>query len=294
MVMLMVFLIVSQIEIEAKLDKQYLSKKLTVGDPFEITLTLTYPQNTDISEPFVDSIEPFGILNQENKIVQEKGIITNTYQMQVVAFNTGELKVPAFLFLHTHDNSIDTLKSNTLPITIESVMPEDMSDINDLKKAVEFPNYLPLIVAGIILICTAAGYFGYKYFKKLRKARTIAKPPVPPWIEAIVAIENIPIKEWLEKGLIKKYYYALSEILKRYIERRFEFNAAEQTTTEIIATLKLQKISLRDDFDRFFTRADLVKYAKFMPPQEELHTVVQKVKELVNRTKPEEKPVEKK
>ena len=123
--------------------------------------------------------------------------------------------------------------------------------INDLKKAVEFPYYLPLIVAGIILICTIAGYFGYKYLKKLRKARANARPWVPPWIEAIVAIENIPIKEWLEKGLVKKYYYALSEILKQYIERRFEFNAAEQTTTEIIAHLKLQKIPLRDDFDRF-------------------------------------------
>jgi len=94
--------------------------------------------------------------------------------------------------------------------------------------------------------------------------------------------------------LIKKYYYALSEILKRYIERRFEFNAAEQTTTEIMANLKLQKIPLSDDFNRFFTRADLVKYAKFMPPQDELHMAVQKVKDLVNKTKPEEELLEKK
>jgi len=276
------------------LNKQYLNKKLTIGDPFEIILTLTYPQNTDISEPFVDSIEPFGILDQKNKIVQEKGFITNTYEMRVVAFNAGELEMPAFLFLHTHDNTIDTLKSNTVPVAITSVMPEDMSDINDLKKAVEFPNYLPLIVAGITLICAIAGYFGYKYLKKLKKARAIAKPVVPPWIEAIIAIENIPIKEWIEKGLIKKYYYALSEILKRYIERRFEFNAAEQTTTEIMANLKLQKIPLSDDFNRFFTRADLVKYAKFMPPQDELHMAVQKVKDLVNKTKPEEELLEKK
>jgi len=77
--MLLVFFIISQIEIEAELNKQYLNKKLTIGDPFEIILTLTYPQNTDISEPFVDSIEPFGILDQKNKIVQEKGFITNTY-----------------------------------------------------------------------------------------------------------------------------------------------------------------------------------------------------------------------
>jgi hypothetical protein len=170
-------------------------------------------------------------------------------------------------------------------------MPEDMNDINDLKKAVEFPNFVPLIILGIIIGSAIAGYFICKYIKRLKRERETAKPLPPPWIEAIVAIENIPVKEWLKKGLIKRYYYALSEILKRYIERRFGFNAAEQTTTEIIYSLKLQKAPLREDFSKFFTRADLVKYAKFVPPEDESIVAANKAKELVNNTRPKEETV---
>jgi len=292
--MVIIFLVLSQIEIKAGLDKQYVNKKLTIGDPFEITLTLTYAQGTDISEPFLDSIEPFVILDQKNKIVREKGKIINTYNVRLVPFNTGEFKIPSFKFLHKDGEISDTLKSNTVPIKIASVMPENMSDINDIKKAVEYPNYLPLIIAGIILALAVLVFLGCKFYRKFKKARGIAKPLIPPWIEAIVAIENIPVKEWLARGLIKKYYYSLSEILKHYIERRFEFNAAEQTTTEIITTLKMQKIPLREDFGKFFTRADLVKYAKFVPAQDELSTAVQRAKDLVNKTRPAQEPVEKK
>ncbi len=286
--MVAILLILTQIDIKAELDKEYVNKELTIGDRFEINLTLSYPQNTDLSESFVDSIEPFVILDQKNRIVLEKGKAINTYRMKFVAFNTGDLKIPEFKFLHRHDDTIDTLKSNALPINIASVMPGDMKDINDIKKAVEFPNFLPLIIAGIIVAFVVIGYLGFRFIKKLQRARVTAMPLPPPWIEAIAAIDNIPIKEWLEKGFIKRYYYALSEILKRYIERRFEFNAAEQTTTELINSLKLQKVPLRDNFSRFFARADMVKYAKFIPPQEELQTVVKSAKDLINNTRPKE------
>ena len=286
--MIAVLLLFAQIDINIELDKAYANKKLTIGDPFEINLTLTCPQNTEISAPYIDSIEPFVILDQQSSIIQEKGTVTTSYKMKFAAFKTGDLKIPAFKFLHRKPDATDTLKSNTVPINIASVMSESMQDINDIKKAVAFPDYLPFIIAGIMIACAVVGYFLFKFIKKLQKARFAAIPLSPPWIEAIVAIDSIPIKEWLEKGFIKKYYYALSEILKRYIERRFEFNAAEQTTTELINNLKLQKVPLRDEFSRFFLRADMVKYAKFIPPQEESKTVVHNVKELINNTKPKE------
>jgi hypothetical protein len=286
--MILCLLIISQISIKAELAKEYEHKKLTIGDPFVVDLTVTAPQHTDISAPFIDSIEPFGVLDQKSKIVQEKGMETSFYKIKLAAFKTGELEIPEFSFLYVHDSITDTLASEKIPLNIESVMSEDMKDINDLKEAVNFPDYTWLIVAGIIIGCLGAAYLAYKFVKRIQTVRTRARPLPPPWIEAIAAIDNIPVKEWLEKGLIKKYYYALSEILKRYIERRFEFNAAEQTTTELVDHLKLAKVPLRDDFHRFFTRADMVKYAKLIPPYEEAQKVVTKVKDLINNTRPKQ------
>lgn len=285
---LVIVLLLMQIEIRAELDNRFINKELTIGDPFDLTLTLTYPQDVKLSQPLADSLEPFVVLDQQHKIVQEKSVVVSTYDMKLVAFNAGELQFPALKFLHTHGDTIDTLWSNAVPIEISTVMPADMKDINDIKEAVTFPNFLPLYIAGAIIICIVIGLFVHRFVKRLKKAAIRAKPLPSPWIEAIVAIESLPVNEWLERRLIKKYYYALSEILKRYIERRFEFNAVEQTSTEIIDHLRLQKIPMRDDFSQFFDRADLVKYAKYVPPEDELQSAVEIVKTLVDKTKPPE------
>lgn len=284
--MIVLLALLAQTTIDVAIDQHYLNKKLTIGDPFTITLTLSYPQQDMMSEPFADSLGAFVITEQKNTLRQTGGMVTSTYLMKLVAFDTGELQIPAFTVMHTHADSVDTLTSTPLSISIASVLPEDMTDINDLKPAVEYPNFLPLIIAGILVASGILTYGAIWLIKRYRKLKAIATPPVPPWIEALAALENIPVSEWIEKGMVKRYYYTLSEILKRYLERRFTFNALEQTTTEIVYQMKTQKVPLRDDFSIFFTRADLVKYAKLIPPAEELQGAAARVRSLVEQTTP--------
>jgi len=286
---MIILLVVAQITIEAQLNKEYLNKELTVGDPFEITLVLEYPKGIEVSEPFVDSIEPFMILEEGKQSVEEGGLVTSMYNMKLVSFSTGELLLPPFRLLYVSDDTIDTLSSNNIPIKVVSVLPEDMEDINDIKKAIEFPNFLPLIIAGFILAGAIFAYVVYRYIKKLRSMRSSVKPLPTPWAEAVAALESIPVEDWLGKRLFKKYYYAISEILKRYLERRFEFKAAEQTTTEIATNLKVLRIPQREEFSAFFTRADMVKYAKYVPPRDEMNAAIHVAKDLIGKTRPEEK-----
>ena len=100
------------------------------------------------------------------------------------------------------------------------------------------------------------------------------------------SLDGLPWREWLEAGHFKRYYYALSEILKRYIERRFEFQAAEQTTTEVLAAMRLHRTPMRDDIAGFFLRSDLVKYSRVIPPDEEARAAIDQVREFVTRTRP--------
>jgi hypothetical protein len=41
----------------------------------------------------------------------------------------------------------------------------------------------------------------------------------------------------LAKGLIKEYYTEVTEIIRRYIERRYGIEALEMTTEEILDTI---------------------------------------------------------
>ena len=89
--MIFIFFALAQIEIHARITEEYENKELTIGDPFELELIVTHPQDEKISAPFSDSLEPFMIRDQDKTIVQEQGMETNTYRMRMVPFHTGEL-----------------------------------------------------------------------------------------------------------------------------------------------------------------------------------------------------------
>jgi hypothetical protein len=284
----LIFLFFTQLNVTTVLQPRFRNEKLTIGDPFAITVSITHPIDITVSEPFVDSLGPFMILDQTSKTVKKKGSVLTTYDMRLAAFNTGDLELPRFQVTHMHGDTVDTVISTIVPLTIQSVMPEDMTDINEIKKEVAFPNFLPLIITGILIGCALIACVAYRIIRTIVRARAAETPLLPPWIEALAAIDTIPAQDWLGKGWIKKYYYALSEILKRYIERRFVFNAAEQTTSELVSTMKAKQVPLRDEFYRFFQRADMVKYAKLVPPENEVRSAVHAAKDLVNQTMPQE------
>jgi hypothetical protein len=278
------------VEIAAKLHPIG-SKQLTVGDQFKITFTVEHPKEIPISPLAIDTIEPFGIMEQDltQKSMGDKMI--STFNLKLAAFAAGDLKIPPFrVFFQTNpkDTILKYVATDSIPISIASVLPEDMRDINDIKKPIDFPNPLPLIILAIVIGTGILIFIGYRLAKRFRRIREMIKPLPPPWEEALAAINRIPAEEWLTNNLIKRYYYTISEILKRYLERRFLFPAVEQTTTELIRTMKQNRIPERDGFGNFFASSDMIKYAKFVPPKGEMVGIIDSVKELINKTKPVE------
>jgi hypothetical protein len=64
--------------------------------------------------------------------------------------------------------------------------------------------------------------------------------------------------------LIKEYYFALSTILRHYIEDRFGLRAPEQTTEEFLQSLHSSGTFVQryqDVLARFLRECDLVKFA---------------------------------
>ncbi len=283
--MIFLFLFI-QIEAKADLAKDFMNKRLTVGDPFEIVIELTAPSVKKVSEPFIDSIEPFAIIDKKHEIVQEKGITKHNYRLRVAAFNTGELKFPGFKFLVKESTAVDTIQTNPVGIRIVSVLPEGMQDINDIKEIIDFPNFMPVIVLIIIVGAGVIGFLGFRFYKKLKQRIITEQEKIPCWEKALSALDKLSKEDFLNKGMVKRFYYTLTEILKRYLEERFGFPAIEQTTSEIIQSMKLQKIPLRDEFHSVFTYADMVKYAKFVPPEEQTENIMRQSKELIKKTIP--------
>jgi hypothetical protein len=287
--LLLTLLLFNQLQ-QPVLSTKLQAKKLTVGDPFYVELSLSASNQSKVLGPLADSLSSFAVLDQKNSTKSHQGYNDNIYRLKLACFKPGQQALPRFAFLVSTGDRIDTLRSDTLKVTIQSVMSKKMQDINDLKPEAKFPNYWLWLVPALLLVLAALVYTAYILLKKLRRMKEQALAPLPPWEEALLSLEKLPRKEWLAKGHIQSYYYALSEIIKRYIERRFGFNAVEQTTTEIIASMKAEKVPMRQEFAAFLSRADLVKYAKVLPPEDEINGIMDMLKDMINRTTPAPKP----
>jgi hypothetical protein len=263
-------------------------ERLTVGDPFDVALVLAGADSSQVMGPLADSLGVFLPVPQEDRAAGRRERDRNVHRLRLAAFKAGRHGLPVFTFLVRTGTRVDTLRSEPESLTVASVLRPDMKDINDLKPAETFPNRWLWIVPLALLLAAALVLGGVRLYRRIRRIRAQAANPPPAWEQALAALDALPWREWLAAGQVKRYYYALSQVLKRYIERRFEFNALEQTTTEILSSIRVRKMPMRDEVRQFLVRSDFVKYARTIPPDEEMRSAIDQVRDFVVRTKPAE------
>ncbi|EKD27226.1 MAG: hypothetical protein ACD_79C00796G0002 [uncultured bacterium] len=90
---------------------------------------------------------------------------------------------------------------------------------------------------------------------------------------------------------IKEYYYELSYLLRFYIEKRFGVMAPERTTEEFIKIMQNKSIFNANHqriLQKFLKESDLVKFAKNIPPPQEIDKGTKLVEDFVKDTIPKE------
>ncbi|HVC08826.1 MAG TPA: hypothetical protein VNH15_02665 [Elusimicrobiota bacterium] len=132
------------------------------------------------------------------------------------------------------------------------------------------PPLWPWLVLAALL---AAGYALYRAHSKKNAADAGNARPVdsrPPEVIAESDLNALQKSGLWELGRHKDFYSALTEILKRYIERRFGFAAPQMTTVEISRALRQADLDrgIPGRLKEVLDRADLVKFAK-IPPEPE-------------------------
>ena len=142
---------------------------------------------------------------------------------------------------------------------------------------------LPLLVIGGIV---------YLLFRR-KKLREERERQLPPYEEAMMALQQLDASEILKENKSKAYYSSLTEIVKRYIDREVDDTAMESTSDEVIERLLLHKHAGHFDFDRetirkldsIFKRADLVKFAKMQQEAGQARADRGTIEEIINETK---------
>jgi hypothetical protein len=207
----------------------------------------------------------------------------------------GSYIIPGAVFYYKDEEGEKReLKTAQIFIEVKSVMEdkETAKDIKDIKSLTSIKrDYTLLIVLSIAGLLLAALIVGGIYFYRTKYRKTKEHPLRPAHELAMEELDRLQREGLIAQGVYKQHYFMLSEIFRRYLERRFHFQAIERTTEEILPEiLKLKGFDekLKSDAKKFLHHTDLVKFAKCTPGSQEVEQERQEVVDFINETKEEQ------
>ncbi len=189
-----------------------------------------------------------------------------------------------------------TLSTEAIPVEVRSLVEGDVDprQFRDIKGAVPLP--VPPWTAerwqaiaqwgGLGLAVMAVGVVAGVWY--VRRVRRRALRPQAPHDWAFDQLRALLDEQWIEQGLVREFFYRLSEITRIYIEMRFGLMAAEQTTEEFLQAahdspqLRSEHRSLLAEF---LQACDLVKYARYQPVSEEIERAFHSARDFVEQTR---------
>ncbi len=193
----------------------------------------------------------------------------------------------------------DTIMSNQEHLVVDSIKVDVKGEIKDYKPIVGVPfkliDYIPNIIANYwwawLLGLALLAFLIFAYFKWYKKGINPFKPEkkrLPPYEEAILALNNLKSWQLWQNGQHKEYYSCLTDILRVYIERRFGINAVEMTSSEIMEQIKHNEeaLQVKDQLSEVLEIADFVKFAKMQTLADDNEVAFQRTLNFVEQTKP--------
>lgn len=140
----------------------------------------------------------------------------------------------------------------------------------------------PLLMAFVVSVC--------RLMKRVPKQKRITLAPPPPAHQvAVSAIEALKQQTTTTEEGLKEYYDRLTVIVRNYIHDRFEIDACEMTTPQLLRALKESEneVALHEVRELFET-ADLVKFAKLQTSVTDNEHSMKYALDYVDQTKDEE------
>jgi hypothetical protein len=281
------------IQVDARL-KDYTIK---LGDQTKLFLVVTQPAKAHVDFPKLgDTITNTVQVVSSGKAdtvadPKNKSQITVTQSYVITSFDAGVHTMPAFNFTANGG----TLKTGELTIQVQAVKVDTTKAIYDIKQPIMVSytiwdwlhDHWVWIVIGLLVIGAVVGLGYYLGNKKAKQPVVeVKKPVIPAHIVAIEKLKALQAKKLWQDGEIKLYYIELTDILREYLEKRYDIKTYEKTTDEIIAALRSTELNddNRTKLQRLLVTADLVKFAKEQPTPHDNEEALERSLDFVVKT----------
>jgi len=256
------------------------TNSMLIGE--QINFSISNPISETEVWPTYDEFLAEGIeIIKQGKLDTNKNLISQNFI--ITAWDSGSYYIPPISF---SENS----KTQGLLLNVQTVILEEGAELKDIKQPMKapigwsdiWPWLVGIIVLALIIFLLKKYVFNKKDEVKIEKPKVIIPADITA-IQQLIALDEAQV--W-QAGNIKQYYTELSEIIRRYTENRFNFIALELATDEIISELK-SKVNNEQlaSITILLQRADLAKFAKSKPDENENNESMQLAKHFVGQTK---------
>ena len=265
--------------VEAKLDKNL----ILIGDHLGFSLEATVPLGATVEFPelndsVVSKVEilknlPIDTIKQDNQIT-----IKNRYVL--TCFDSGAYHIPSYRIIVKNQNGkIDSLETQSVYFAVQTFnVDSTATKIADIKKPIDTPLTFKefiqeySIYVGVIILILALVFTIWWYLKKQRNAQEMPferiRPKEPAHVIALRELDDLQSRKLWQQDKTKLHYSLLSDIVRSYIDYRFDVATMEKTTDEILQSVLNNKVLNTENFDKLkdiLELSDFVKFAKFSP-----------------------------
>lgn len=168
----------------------------------------------------------------------------------------------------TVDTTLVNNHLSTSGLVVQRDMPFIRDEVDVNERVVDSRDILlVVIVFGVAIV--AMGAILFYIYRKNRRSK-FEEALLPPHVEANKALEQLHHRKLWQNDKHNLYYTLLTDILRRYISRRWEIRAMEFTTNETMEALRSFDIpnDSRLALHTILRTADMAKFAKAKPDDE--------------------------
>ena len=250
--------------VKATIDKD----SILIGQPIQLMLEATVPENIPFAWPGTDTLPHFEWL--------EKGKIDTSvrpgqrYYRQyftITSFDSGNWVIPRLTFLAGTKKAL----TDSIRIFVGYSKFDPSKDFHDIKEIIEVPNpwarWIPWIVGAVTVLSLALVFWLIQKRKVIIQLITRQAPRLSPLEEALRQLDELAKQQLPVNGALKTYYTRLNEIFRVYLFRRLGIHSLAETSEELITQLKSSFLQQQqfDSLAETLRMSDFVKFAKYQP-----------------------------
>jgi hypothetical protein len=252
------------------------SNQIVIGDFLNVRLTVKHSKDVKIALPkLIDTLGNMELVSEsKTDTTTEGGNVLLTKTFTVSAYDSGEFHAgPLKVYFANSYGNTDSVFSNEVAVLVNTLEVDTSKPIKPIKAPLEVPytwqEFMYYIIGAVLLILLIVAAWlmwrKYKTNKPAEAERPRPKDPAHVWAKR--ELKKLEEEMLWQKGEVKTYYSRLTDILRMYLEYRYEWLALESTTEEISA--EIEKYDINDVAKKLLLdtlrSADLVKFAKMLP-----------------------------